>query len=116
MTGTETPSQITFTDVDDIANTVTAAVTSSVYSVSVPNGHSYNIRIDYSYVYQYQYDCYDYNFSPDCPLYQGDYCNFDNTVGDWNCTHSENRNGTCLGGPLRVNVSADTMPFDIQCS
>jgi hypothetical protein len=119
MAGADNPTGITFTDVDDIANTGIGSITSSSYSVTVPNGHSYNIQIDYSYSYQYQYHCYDYNFNPNCPLYQGDYCSFDYVVGNsgyWSCTHSETRNSVCRGGPLKVNVAADTMTFNIQCT
>ncbi len=113
MASGQSPSQITFTDVGDIANSAMSSIQGNSYSVVVPNGHSYNIRIDYSYQYQYQYGCTaDEYFFRTCG--QGDYCVYDG-VG-YSCTHNETRTGLCSGGPLKVNVSSSTMTFDIQCS
>ncbi len=113
MRSGQTPNQITFTDVNDIANSASVSISGSSYSVTVQNGHSYNIRIDYSYASQYQYECDAYQyFSGSCG--QGDYCSYDG-IG-YACTHSETLNGVCSGGPLKVNVSGNAMNFDVQCS
>lgn len=122
MGSSETPTQITFTDVSDVLNSVIANFTSSGYSVTVPNGHSYNIRVDYSYQYvQYQYEC-DSSYgagqcqnssNTDCVYDYTAYTPYDHSV--YTCTHYGNVTGMCTGGQIRVNVSADRMSFDIQC-
>jgi hypothetical protein len=113
-TATDSPIRITFTDVGDIANTVTALVSSSGYSVTVPNGHSYNIRLDYSY--PSQYNCYSNSYpNPEncggCALQYSDYY-----TGYARYSCPETLSGSCLGGPLKVEVRSDSMNFDLRCS
>ena len=113
-TGSDSPTQITFTDVGDIANSARAPISSSGYSVTVHNGRSYNIRVDYSY--PSQYDCYSYSYpNPgncgSCTLQYSDYY-----TGYARYTCPETLSGSCLGGPLKVEVQSNSMNFDIQCS
>ena len=118
MTGTDNPTQITFTDVEDIANSASSQMSSSAYAVTVANGHSYNIAINYST--SYKTTCHSY--SPlDCQGDSNTDCRFDyvenngySTYGVYTCTHFTN--AVCRGGPLKVNVAADIMTFNIQCT
>lgn len=114
--GSETPTQIIFTEIDDVLNSETANLTASGYgySVTVPNGHSYSIRVDYfHYNVQYQWQC-------DAPCQNSSNTSSDTSCAlDYNtvytCSHYGKLTGNCAGGQVRVNVSGDRMNFDIQC-